>query len=524
MAIKIETMKGKKTIIPFGGCFYEATEPLNESFEKGVLRVAYVGQNRNNTFISKNTFENAIPTIYNCPIVANYMRDKDEIGSHDSELVERNGEYEFVNITEPVGVVPESAKYWWENIEEQDGKVHEYLCTEVILWKRQECYRKIKENGITSESMEISVNQGKWVDGCYHIDNMTFLAFCLLGTAEPCFESASLEVFNKSNQDFKCEFAKMLEELKQFSQIKSEETKQMDKNEILSQFNLTVDALLEAGFELDFDVIDASELESMCKKYTEAQSSNDTGDDEGNNNDTPTDGDNSDNSEDANFSLTIETMLEEIHNAIRTETFTDDWGWESYRYCYVDVQDSEIIVYDRKDNWNLYGIPYSMNGDNIVADFECKKRKKVNYADFDGGVEQNPIAEYVTQFATYMDEKVKNAETELSKAEKKFNEVEQKYTDIKHQQLKEQLTKIFNKFDTKLADCKEYLEYKEHALDTLDTTVEAVETYCYACVGKLNMQFNIKETQNHQGIKLSVDTSNYEDNNSKAPYGGIFEK
>ena len=135
----------------------------NSSFDSGVLRVAYTGKNRNNSFISKETYERCIQSIYNCPIVCNYDRETDTIGSHDIELVSTDdGGMKIVNITQPVGVIPESAKYWWEEIEDNSG-VHEYLCVDALIWKRQEAYRKIKDDGITDESMEISI---KWLTGC----------------------------------------------------------------------------------------------------------------------------------------------------------------------------------------------------------------------------------------------------------------------------------------------------------------------------------------------------------------------
>ncbi len=96
----------------------------------------------------------------------------------------------------PVGVVPESARYFWREITEDDGSVHNYLCVDVLLWKRQEAYKKIKEDGITAESMEISVKDGRMQDGFFVIDDFEFTAFCLLGSAEPCFESASLAMFS----------------------------------------------------------------------------------------------------------------------------------------------------------------------------------------------------------------------------------------------------------------------------------------------------------------------------------------
>ena len=128
---------------------------INSSFDAGVLRIAYAGENRNGSYIDKKTFEKCMKTIFNCPIVCNYDRDTDTLGGHDMEVVrDSEGELKIVNLTTPVGCIPESAKVFWETIEEEDGSTHEYLCAEALLWKRQEAYQKIKKDGFTAQSME----------------------------------------------------------------------------------------------------------------------------------------------------------------------------------------------------------------------------------------------------------------------------------------------------------------------------------------------------------------------------------
>ena len=112
---------------------------INPSFDTGILRVAYHGANQNKSSISKETFEKCLKTIYNCPIVCNYDRDTNTLGGHDVELIYTDdGDLKMVQLTQPVGVVPESAKTFWQTITEKNGTEHEYLCVEVILWKRQE--------------------------------------------------------------------------------------------------------------------------------------------------------------------------------------------------------------------------------------------------------------------------------------------------------------------------------------------------------------------------------------------------
>lgn len=50
-------------------------------------------------------------------------------------------------------------------------------------------------------------------DGVYVIDRFEFTAFCLLGTAEPCYESAALMAFSRN--DFKNQLDEMMREFKE---------------------------------------------------------------------------------------------------------------------------------------------------------------------------------------------------------------------------------------------------------------------------------------------------------------------
>ncbi len=75
---------------------------VNSSFDAGILQVAYEGKNRNGSFISRESFERSIKTIYNCPIVCNYDRETNSIGAHDILLVrDENDTLQMVNATTP---------------------------------------------------------------------------------------------------------------------------------------------------------------------------------------------------------------------------------------------------------------------------------------------------------------------------------------------------------------------------------------------------------------------------------------
>ena len=92
--------------------------------------------------------------MFNCPVVCNYDIDTDTIGGHDVKYTtDDKGAIIMLNLTDGVGVVPESAK--WDFISKKDGEVeHEYLRVDILLYKRSAVYQKIERDGICAESAE----------------------------------------------------------------------------------------------------------------------------------------------------------------------------------------------------------------------------------------------------------------------------------------------------------------------------------------------------------------------------------
>lgn len=505
----------------------------NESFDSGVLRVAYTGRNRNNSFISKETFERCIETIFNCPIVCRYDRDTDSIGSHDMELVsDDDGNMRIVNITQPVGVIPESARYWWEEIEDDSG-IHEYLCVDALLWKRQEAYKKIKTDGITDESMEITVKEGEMVDGVYVIKQFEFTAFCLLGSSEPCFESASLEMF--SCESFKQQFAQMMQDFKELNITISPSSDGLDnsknfteggdetleqKNEILAKFGLTVEQL-----DFNIETMSADELEAeLSKRY----SGENVGDGETTScaapatNTEPEDNTGTACGNDGNYSLMGEQFRDELISSLSTETIETCFG-EMARYWYVDydAERSEVYCYDM-DDWKLYGFTYSMNGDNVVVDFDTKTRKKFAIVDFDEG-EQTSTFEKV--FAVLSErheasdnnwsEKYQEANNKAASMQAELDELRQ-YKETAETAIEtEKREQLLSRFED-LSGNEAFEQVCEHASDY---SVEELEEKCYAIRGRMNSKTNFS-LEHQKTPKLRVEKPEPNDE----PYGGIFAK
>lgn len=507
---------GKQVYIVYESSIDQLTE-INSSFDKGILRVAYAGKNRNKSFISKRTFEECIGTIYNCPIVCNYNRESDSIGGHDIEVAATSKGVKLINITQPVGVVPESAKYWWETITEDNGEEHEYLCVEVIIWKRQEAYSKIKENGITDESMEITVKSGQTIDGYYHIDSFEFTAFCLLESVEPCFESACVEMF--SLNAFRNEYSKMMADFKKhfFTVNTSDEDDikphtlskgghiSLDKTELLSEYGLTAESL---DFNIDDFTIEElrEKFKAMKKKTQDAQGES--------------------------YSLTGEQFRTQLIESLSEKKCTDPYCGEVSKYLYYDydASRSEVYCHDWED-WKLYGFSFSMNGDHVVIDFDSKKRKKVDIVDFDEGTSE---PDYKYSFELFKKAVLASKESDYSRIK---SELEEKYS---------QAAETINRLQSEVDNLQTYQKQKmaeertaaEKALfarfpeltgveafeslrsDCSDMTLEALESKCFEIKGRsvTTENFSINKPKPTPSVKIAVEKGRLEDE----PYGGLF--
>lgn len=490
---------------------------VNPSFDSGILRIAYTGVNRNGSSISKETFERCIKTIFNCPIVSNYDRETDTLGGHDMEVVrDKEGGLVLINMTTPVGCIPESSHIFWEEVEEEDGTTREYLCAEALLWKRQEAYRKIKRDGIVAHSMEITVKDGEMIDGVYHIKDFVFTAFALIGV-EPCFESSSLEVFSK--QDFKAQLSEMMLELKEsFNLVKAPngddniKTKNhsmeggeqvLDKNELIAKYGIDVSTL-----DFSIDDFTVEELEEKFKAISESAT-----DPEDPNAGDP-DGEKTD-----KFAL-MQNVLAEITRALEVVKLQKDWG-ECDRYWFVDfdMEAKEIYCWDAND-WLLYGFTYEMNGDSVAIDFESKKRKKYIIADFDEGEQNSPFAPVFAQ----MEQKIQdNAEWEakyqtasdtIASMENELDKLRKFKSDTEASIAQNERDEVFAQFED-LAGIEAFENLKDNCADY---DIETLEEKCYAIRGRQGVAAKFGLEQKPPKIKVE------KENHDNAPYGGLFEK
>lgn len=205
-------------------------EKINPFFSKVKIYVMYDGFNRKGSYLSRNAINEAIPTIYNLPIVGDYLVDERNFGSHGASVVKNaKGERELVLSTRPYGTIPESAQIYWELVTENDGKEREYLVIDgAYLWTgRYPELHTILDEGHYGQSMEIEIvnaNQS-FIDGqeVLNIQDFIFTGFCLLGIdkdsdmfghVEPAFESGKVVTYSLDKETFTSQFNQMIDELK----------------------------------------------------------------------------------------------------------------------------------------------------------------------------------------------------------------------------------------------------------------------------------------------------------------------
>jgi hypothetical protein len=176
------------------------------------------------------------------------------------------------------------------------------------------------------------------------------------------------------------------------------------------------------------------------------------------------------------FAQTLLSQFEDISAQVRQyETFTDRWGCECTRYYAVDVQENEVIVVDAKNNYNYFGLSFTMNGDKAEIDFETAKRKKLRYEDY----EENSSPEGAFDFGKHIEEiennafaKIEDANAKVSDAEGKISEYETKVSEI--ETAKNDIEEKFNQISAEFEEMKpKYEDFVKAEQARIDAELEA---------------------------------------------------
>ena len=205
-------MKEKTVSIKTLATFSDIEPSVNPSFHKAKTRIMAIDTIANKCNFSKESVINGLPTLKNVPIVT-YFNESGNLGDHE---MSRDKDGKPIFKTYGIGVIPESAEQWIEEVDE-NGETKQYLCSDVLLWKRQKReYEFIQKHKELSVSMEVQITNSCFDENkILNIDEFYFTAVTVLGIGvNPAFDNASLTF---SKQD--AQIQEMMFDLKNFDGV-----------------------------------------------------------------------------------------------------------------------------------------------------------------------------------------------------------------------------------------------------------------------------------------------------------------
>ena len=208
---------------------------INPLVSKCEIKVLYVGENRNRSFITKEVATEMAQTLPGCPIVGYYIENKEDFGDHGEQVIIDAEGVKFNKLTKPYGFIAPNTRVWFQKFNDTDdfGKTvtREYLMTEGFLWTGQfpECQMAVTEGRPQSMELDEKTLKGYWSTNdnygveFFIINDGMFSKLCILGEdVEPCFEGAKISApevsatFSKDD-NFVSSLYSMMKDLKELT-------------------------------------------------------------------------------------------------------------------------------------------------------------------------------------------------------------------------------------------------------------------------------------------------------------------
>lgn len=285
-------------------------KPYNPLISECEIKVMYVGENRNRSYISKEVAAEMANTLPGCPIVGYYKEDKQDFMDHGDMVIIDGEGVKFKCLTRPYGFVAPNARVWFQKFEDTDEfgntEIREYLMTTGFLWTGQyEEAQQVLANGGKPHSMEIdkdtldgywSKNQKTQIE-FFIINDGIFSKLCILGDdVEPCFEGSSVTApdistsFTKVDKDFTQTLFTMMQDLKNaleggqhmaFSDVNENFSAEQDKFEKTDSVENqeTIEDSASTSFAKDEDKKEEKEEESKEDKQADDKKADDSEED-----------------------------------------------------------------------------------------------------------------------------------------------------------------------------------------------------------------------------------------------------
>lgn len=520
------------------------------------IDVMHTGANLNKTSFTKDAINKAIPTIANMPIlgyVVNELDDEDkDFKGHEHELRITDTDIKYMYAGQAYGVIPESCNPRWVIKDDGTGTEREYLRVDGLIWTKFGDPVDIFTRDITkNHSVELTdmIYEAKRDDGITPVSSFKFDGCCILSTTDPKIQPAmtgSCITAEFSVDDITSQIRERLYEYKTLQQNytaqienSSDEEKgdikpmnENEKNPAATAENTAAENHETATPPAE-NTVQESETQTTEKsvpvkgkdKTPAAENTvanKDAGEAAPTENTAPASKDKPTATENKEFTLTTVQLMDEIGTKLAEHTHPSSWDSEYMipDFYFEDLMPETVVVRCSK-TWQLMGIPYSMNGDNVVLDYENIKRMKVTYEDWDEGeVMPGTIAAFttLTDKLVELSDGITKATNEVSEIKPKLEAYQKAEAEAAAAAEKAKRDELFSIMDEKLGANAEYTALKENT----EITYAELETKCYALVGRQSAEFSYVPTTNNKGtVRFGVGgTQNGSDN---AAYGGLME-
>lgn len=517
------------------------------------IDVMHTGANLNKTSFTKDAINKAVPTICNTPILGYVVDELDEedkdFKGHEHELRITNKDVKYVYAGQAYGVIPESCNPRWIVKDDGTGIEREYLRVDGLIWtKFSDPVDIFTRDGTKNHSVELTDMACGPADknGNVPVESFKFDGCCILSTTDPSIKPAMTGSCVTANFSVEDITAQIRDRLYEYQAIQQNYTAQNDnpsdeekgdttpmneneKNSVATAENTAAENHETATPPAENTVQEPetqtteksvpAEGEDKTPAAENTVANKDEGEAAPTENTAPTaEGEPAASSE---FTLTANQLRDEVYNALLEIQVPSRWDHECMipKYWLTDIQDNEVIVTD-SGTYQLMGIPYSMNGDNVVLEYENIKRKKVVYEDWDNG---DVMPGLITMFSTLTDKLVElsdsytKAANEVSEIKPKLEAYQQAEADAKAAEMEAKRNALFATFDEKLGADAEYIALKENK----EISYSDLETKCYALVGRKSAEFSYVPNKNNKGtVRFGVGGTQ---NGSDVAYGGLIE-
>ena len=484
--------KVKKSALSFPVMFEKVKdfEMVDDRFTKVKVWLMHLGKNLNNSSFEKSVVDKAIPTLQYIPIMGFIeLNDDNEKDFSDHRYIitkdEKGVRRKYMGT--PYGVIKsfdDNNAHYEERLCD-DGEIRTFLVTEGIIWNVLEDGAEIFHRDLVkSQSMELyekSIDGYEDDEGVFHFTEFSFRAACVLGDdVTPAMTGSTVEV-QFTLGDF----------------IKNVQSELDDKYTTFTKLIEVVNEKTNGGVEI---------------------------------------------MENTDFVQTLLSQFEDISAQVRQhETFTDGWGYECSRYYAVDVQENEVIVVDAKNNYNYFGLSFTMNGDKAEIDFESAKRKKLRYENYEDGTAIEgafDFGKHISEIEDAAFAKVEEANSKVLEAEGKVSEYEAKVSEFEtaKNEIEEKYNQVNAEFEEMKPKYEDYVKAEQARMEAeLDAQKDAefakyesilTDDVNFAALKEKKDEMSVKEIESELAImyaRKSLANANFSKSNDGAMVAGIVD-